>query len=178
MPTRAPGRVTPGPDAGRRIRLSTGSPREGPTFDARDEIRVTRNDPSLGIEGLPAPEVQPGVEAYSFADFERRRPLYLLAGLFLVVVLLLARLKGLRALLGLGLSLVVVTQFMVPAILEGGSALLVALVGALAVMLLTVVLAHGTGVTSVAAILGSTLSLLATALLAVLFVGLAHITGF
>ena len=172
------GRVTSGPDEGLRIRLSAGSPREGPTFAAGDDIRVTRNDPSLGIEGVPAPEVQPGFEPYSFADFERRRALYLLAGLFMIVVVLLARFKGLRALLGLGLSLIVVTQFMVPAILEGGSALLVALVGALAVMLLTVVLAHGAGVTSLAAILGSTVSLLATALLAVLFVGLAHITGF
>jgi uncharacterized membrane protein len=69
-------------------------------------------------------------------------------------VIALARTKGARALLGLALSLLVVTQFMVPAILEGSSPLLVALVGSLAVMLLTVLLAHGSGITSVAAILG------------------------
>jgi uncharacterized membrane protein len=73
-----------------------------------------------------------------------------------VLVIALARTKGARALLGLALSLLVVVQFMVPAILEGSSPLLVALVGSLAVMLLTVLLAHGSGITSVAAILGGT----------------------
>jgi uncharacterized membrane protein len=136
-----------------------------PEVQAGDTIRVIANQAG-------------GPEPYAFIDFERRSPLYLLAILFVVLVVALARAKGLRALVGLGLSLVVVTQFIVPAILRGESPLLVALVGALAVMLLTVTLAHGTGVTSVAAVLGSSASLIATALLAVLFVELAQITGF
>jgi uncharacterized membrane protein len=128
-----------------------------------------------GGESTPQPE---GVEAYSFSDFERRTPLYLLAALFAIVVIALARWKGVRSLIGLALSLLIVTQFMVPAILEGSSPVLVALTGALAVMLITVTLSHGTGVTSMAAILGSVASLLATALLAVIFVKVASITGF
>jgi uncharacterized membrane protein len=45
-------------------------------------------------------------------------------------------------------------------------------------MLLTVLLAHGTGVTSIAAILGGAASLAATAVLALVFVELARVTGF
>jgi uncharacterized membrane protein len=95
-----------------------------------------------------------------------------------VLVVALGRGQGLRSLVGLALSLLVVTQFIVPAILGGEPPLLVALVGAFAVMLLTLALAHGVGVKSAAAALGASGTLLVTALLAVLFVELAQITGF
>jgi uncharacterized membrane protein len=168
-------RIETGPDAGQETRIAVAGEGYAADFSAGDRIRVYPNDPT-GRTTDRALEI--GVDAYSFADFERRRPLYLLALMFAGLAVLLARAKGLRALVGLGLSLVVVTQFIVPAILEGTPALAVALVGALAVMLLTVVLAHGRGVTSIAAILGGAVSLLATAVLALLFIELAQITGF
>lgn len=172
-------RVLTGPDAGSRTQLTLPGTDVAPAVFAGDEIRIVRNDPYGGGGGTTADQAtQLGLEAYAFADFERRRPLYILAVLFGVLVIALARVKGVRALVGLGLSLAVVTQFIVPAILDGTSPLLVALVGSLAVMLLTIALAHGTGVTSVAAILGASVSLLATALLAVVFVEAAQITGF
>jgi len=168
-------RLTSGGDQGREITLSLPGTDFGPAFERGDAIRVVANDLFAGQTGIETP---PGVEPYSFADFERRSPLYLLAVLFAVVVIALARWKGVRSLIGLALSLVIVTKFIVPAILEGSSPVLVALTGALAVMLVTVGLSHGSGVTSVAAILGAAASLVATALLAVLFVELAAITGF
>jgi hypothetical protein len=161
-------------DGGDEDRLTLPGTRTAPEVEAGDRIRVFNND-AFAVPGVEPP---PGTEQYAFADFERRSPVYLLAALFAVLVIALARWKGVRALAGLAISLVLVTQFMVPAILEGSSPVLVALVGALAVMLVTVGLAHGMGVTSVAAVLGSTAALLVTALLAALFVGLASITGF
>lgn len=119
-----------------------------------------------------------GVDTYAFSDFERKRPLYVLAVIFALLAIALGRAKGARALIGLGLSLVVVTQFMVPAILDGTSALAVAVVGSLAVMLLTIFLAHGAGVTSIAAILGSATTLAATAAIGVIAVEAARISGF
>lgn len=165
-------RIDEGADTGRRARLTLPGTTLAPEVLPGDRIRVTESYVPVGAEPPP------NAEAYTFTDFERRSPLLLLAIVFAVLVVALGRWKGVRSLLGLAASLAVVTQFMVPAILDGSSPLAVALVGALAVMLLTVGLAHGTGVTSVAAVLGSAASLLATALLAVLFVGLAHITGF
>jgi uncharacterized membrane protein len=168
-------RLETGPDAGERATLTLPGTDVAPELAAGDSIRVVANDP---YGGASPDATAAGVEPYSFADFERRTPLYVLAAIFAVLVIALARFKGVRSLAGLLLSLFVVLQFMVPAILEGSAPLVVAIVGALAVMLLTITLAHGTGVTSIAAILGSTASLLATALLAVLFVELAQITGF
>jgi uncharacterized membrane protein len=77
----------------------------------------------------------------------------------------------------MALSVAVVLVFIVPAILDGRSPVAVAIVGALAVMLATIVLTHGLGIKSLAAMLGTGVSLLLTALLAVLFVGLTNITG-
>ena len=67
--------------------------------------------------------------------------------------------------------------FVVPAILDGKEPLLVAVVGAMAVMLVTITLAHGRGPKSLAAILGTALSLMLTVALAVIFTDLAHLTG-
>jgi uncharacterized membrane protein len=101
-----------------------------------------------------------------------------LALVFVAVVLLFARLRGALSLLGLGVSLAIVLVFVVPAILDGESPLAVAVVGSLAVALVTIPLAHGRGPKSLAAVLGTAASLLLTALLALVFTEAAHLTGF
>ena len=100
-----------------------------------------------------------------------------LALLFAGLVVIFARLRGLLSLVGLAVSLAVVLVFMVPAILDGKSPLAVAVVGSFAVMLTTIALAHGTGAKSLAAMIGTALSLVVTIALAVLFVDLTHLTG-
>jgi uncharacterized membrane protein len=92
-------------------------------------------------------------------------------------VIVAERWKGFRALAGLGLSLIIVVGFIVPAILDGRSPEGVAIVGALAVMLVTIPLAHGLGQATVAACLGTSGSLLLTLGLASLFTELAHLTA-
>ena len=114
---------------------------------------------------------------YSIVDFERRGPMLFLALLFAAAVLAFGRLRGALSLVGLALSLVIVLVFVVPAILDGSSPLLVALVASFAVMLSTIALAHGLGPKSIAAILGTAGSLLLTVGLAVLFTDLTHLTG-
>jgi uncharacterized membrane protein len=100
-----------------------------------------------------------------------------LALAFCACVLLLGRLRGALSLVGLALSLAIVLVFIVPAIAEGEAPLAVAVVGALAVMLVTIPLAHGTGPKTTAAILGTTLSLALVAGLAAGFTELANLTG-
>jgi uncharacterized membrane protein len=122
----------------------------------------------------------PGAEAdqqYAFADVERTRPLALLGVLFAVAVIVLGRLTGLRALLGLGLSLLVITAFVLPALIAGSNALLVALAGSALVMFTVLYLAHGVKVQTSIAVLGTLVSLALTVLLAQLFVGLTELTG-
>ncbi|MEA2366769.1 MAG: hypothetical protein QOI32_2281, partial [Thermoleophilaceae bacterium] len=114
---------------------------------------------------------------YSLYDFERRGPMLILALLFVAVVLVFARWRGALSLAGLGISLALVLLFVVPSILDGNSPLLVAVVGSMAVAFTTIPLAHGWGSKSLAALLGTAASLIVTALLALLFTNLTHLTG-
>jgi uncharacterized membrane protein len=170
---RVTARLESGPDSGREVRLQLGAA-GGLDPDV---------DPGDGIKVAEAPEPPPGAPpvagaGYSLVDFQRGTPMTVLALVFVAVVLLFARLRGALSLLGLGFSLAVVLVFVVPAILDGESPLAVAVVGALAVALVTIPLAHGLGPKSLAAVLGTAASLLLTALLALVFTEAAHLTGF
>jgi uncharacterized membrane protein len=160
-----------GPDDGREVTF-TFAAAEG-EFDIGDDIRVYKNRPPPPAAVAAGVEVEP----YSFSDFERRPPMIGLAVMFAALVLLTGRWQGLRALGGLAASLAVIIFFIVPAILEGSSPTLVAFVGALAVMLVTLPLAHGIGPKTIAASLGTTASLALTLLLAHVFIRLAHLSG-
>ncbi|MEX0659403.1 MAG: YibE/F family protein [Egibacteraceae bacterium] len=115
---------------------------------------------------------------YAVADFRRERQLAVLAALFLLAVVAFSRWQGVRALIGLVLTFVLIIGFIVPAILAGRSPVAVALVGALAIMIVTLYLAHGYSRKTTAAVVGTAVALALTGLLAVVFVEAAAITGF
>jgi uncharacterized membrane protein len=137
--------------------------------DVGDSVRVTPSG---------APADLPDVDQFQFVDFERQSPLIWLAIAFALLVIVTARLKGLRALGGLLLSVAVVIGFIVPAIVDGNEPVAVAFIGALAIMLGTIPLTHGLGPHAVAACVGTATALAITLGIAVFAVDAAHITGF
>jgi uncharacterized membrane protein len=162
-----------GPDEGDTAAFTVGDQGDAEvTLTVGDRVRVYRNE-------LPPDAVIGGVEVdqYGLADFERRLPLALLFVAFTLLVAVTGRIRGLRALVGLLASLGVVVVFVVPAILEGSPPLGVALVGAFAVMLITIPLAHGLGIKSVAAMLGTAASLVLVVVLARAATEFANLTG-
>ncbi len=165
-------RLESGKDTGTQTSFTVGQVREGLDLTVGDEVRVFANPvpPDATIGGI-----QP--DRYAFADFERRLPLLVLFVLFAVLVVAAGRLQGLRALIGLAGSLAIVILFLVPAILDGKTPETVALIGALAVMLVTIPLAHGVGVKTLAACLGTSVALGLTLVLAQTFTKLAHLSG-
>jgi uncharacterized membrane protein len=166
---RAKARLHEGPDAGETVAFAIGGLGQNELVDPGDRVLLTRNE-------LP-PDAPNTIEPYNLSGFERHTPLLVLAAVFMLVVLVFARWRGALALLGLGLSLVVVTKFVVPAILDGKAPVLVAIVGALAVMFTTISLAHGVGPQSVAAMLGTALSLGLIVGLASLFTAASNLSG-
>jgi uncharacterized membrane protein len=121
---------------------------------------------------------QPGQPPYyNIQDLERGRPLLVLVALFVGAVVAFGRWQGIRSLLGLGLSFVVIVSFVVPAILHGHSPVLVAVTGAMAIMLISLYLSHGVGPKTTAAVVGTALALGLTAALAIAFVAAASLTG-
>ena len=153
-----------GPDAGRVIALDV--------FDAVSadfsvgEVIVVEYDEAAS-EGFQ----------YRFSDRQRSGVLLWLALLFAAAVVVLGRWRGLFALVGLGMSLAVLLVFTVPALVEGGDPLAVALVSASAISFLAIYLAHGPNAMSTVALLGTLGALALTATLATVFVGLAGLTG-
>jgi uncharacterized membrane protein len=169
-------RLEDGPDEGETSTLSLSGAILEPELEVGDQLRVNRTEP---VPGQLPPEIAPegAAPAYSLADFERRSPMLWLAIAFAVLVVVFGRLRGALSLVGLAASLAIVLAFVVPAILDGEEPLIVAIFGSLAVMLVTIALAHGLGPKSLAAILGTGASLLLVALLAVAFTDLANLTG-
>lgn len=101
----------------------------------------------------------------------------MLAGLFALAVICLGRWKGVRALVGLGISLGVLGVFVLPAVLEGGNPLAIALVGSSAIALTALYLTHGFSARTTTAVLGTLMSLVLVGVLAAVFVDLARFTG-
>jgi len=114
---------------------------------------------------------------YVFVDFVRDVPLLLLGGLYVLVVLLVARIRGLMAIVGLLASLGVVVAFLVPALMSGAPALITTLVGASAMMFFAVYLAHGISIRTTTALLGTFIGLAVTTLLSWWSTSAARLSG-
>ena len=84
---------------------------------------------------------------------------------------------ALAALVGLGLSFVLLIAFVLPALLEGRNALVVAIVASSAIMFLLMYLAHGVSPKTTTALLGTLVSLALTGLLATVFVEVARVAN-
>ncbi|MFE2987900.1 YibE/F family protein [Streptomyces sp. NPDC059262] len=114
---------------------------------------------------------------YSVTDVNRRLPMTLLAGIFALAVVVVGRLRGVMALVALAVSFMVLTFFILPAILQGSNPLVVAVVGASAIMLIALYMCHGPTARTSVAVLGTLVSLLLIGLLGSLFIGWAALTG-
>lgn len=116
-------------------------------------------------------------DRYLYVDQDRSRPLLALALVFAFAVVLLSRWRGVAALVALAVTALVLTQFVLPAILGGANPVLVAVVGGTAIMVLALYLTHGFNARTSVALLGTIGALLLTALLAEAFLRLTRITG-
>jgi len=152
------------PDGGQEVEFETTDP-TGDTFRAGQRVRLS----VLDQQGQPT--------FYNIRDLERGRPMLALTALFALAVIAFGRWQGLRSLVALACTFAVIVGFVVPAILRGRSPVPVALVGAMAIMLISLYLAHGFGRKTTAAVVGTALALGLTAALTTGFVELASLTG-
>ncbi len=118
-----------------------------------------------------------GTATFSFYDYQRATPMWILAIAFIAAVLLLGRWRGLGAIAGLAASLVVIVKFLLPSILDGNSPVMVAIVASSLIAFVALYLAHGPTIPTSVALLGTFASLAVTAILSLLFVGWSHLTG-
>ncbi len=115
---------------------------------------VTEADPTADAGASQSP--------YIFVDYDRTLPIGILAVVYGLLVLVVARWRGLAAFVGLGLSILVLGAFTLPALLTGQSPLLVALVSSTAIMLVSLYVAHGVSIRTSTALLGTVAGLILT----------------
>lgn len=118
-----------------------------------------------------------GTVTYQYADKDRRLLLLALGLVFGAAVVGLGRMRGVAALAGLALSVAILLWFILPAIVQGEDAVLVALVGGGAIALISLYLAHGYNPLTHVAALGAFSALVLTTALSWLVVALAGFSG-
>lgn len=158
--------VEEGPDAGTAVAL-----------DIPAEVFLAGFAPGDGLRLLRSPAFEDIPPRYGFTDFARKTPLSLLAIVFAVIVVAVARLRGAAALLGLAFAFLIMVKFMLPGLLNGEPPVLVGLIGSAAIMFVVLYLAHGFSARTTTALAGTLFGLLLIAVLGSWAGSTARLTG-
>ena len=113
-----------------------------------------------------------GVDTYS-----RDKVLYILIFLFIFVLIGIGRIKGLMALISLGITGLLIAFFMLPLMFRGYSPILLAVITASIVIFLSLMLIGGFNKKSLAAIIGTATGVVIAGIISLISGRLAHLTG-
>jgi uncharacterized membrane protein len=115
--------------------------------------------------------------SYEFLDFRRGVPLTALAAIFSVLVVVVARWRGLFALVGIAVTMLALTKFVLPAFLAGESPLPVAIVGSTVIMIVVLYLAHGISIRTTSALFGTLVGIALTGVMGLGATAWTSLTG-
>jgi uncharacterized membrane protein len=118
-----------------------------------------------------------GARTYYFADYDRDAPILLLGVLFAGAAVVFGRMSGVRALIALAASLLILVWFVIRSVLHGHSPIAVAIVGSALIMLVVLYVTGGLNTQTTVAVLGTMASLTLIAALAWMFVQGTKLTG-
>lgn len=118
-----------------------------------------------------------GETIFYVVDFVRSGYLYILFAIFVIVVLLVGRFKGFKALISLLISFAVIIKFILPQILNGHDPFLISLIGGVVILGVIIYLTEGFKRKSHIAIISVLFSLLITLILSVIFTKLTKLSG-
>ncbi len=110
--------------------------------------------------------------------YTRDVPSYILGGLFIALLLFFGKMKGLKSVITLGLTVFILFKFMIPYLLEGYNPVLLVLVTGAIVTTLTFLIVSGISRKTFAAITGTVGGLGAAAFISFLFMSLMKLSGF
>ncbi|WP_204745215.1 YibE/F family protein [Glycomyces paridis] len=158
-------RITEGDLADQEIVVDIPSGPGAPVVAAGDDVILIHTPDSVSGQ------------QFHLIDHDRSSALWALVIAFALAVIAFGRWKGVRSLASLAVTFAIVLLFMVPAVLDGSSPMLVATVGAAAIMLVSLYLAHGWNRTTTVAVIGTLASLVLTVALAEAAVRLAKLNG-
>ena len=162
-------RITNGPLEGQEVSLEYGLmtvTNQDRLFRAGDRVLV---DHTRTIDGQ---------DVFAVTEPVRTGPLLWLSLFFVGATVLLSGWQGLRSVVGMGVSLLVIVAFIVPQILQGRNPIVVAILGSVVMMGISLYLVYGWKSKTHVAVIGLLTSLILTGLLAAWFVAWARLSGF
>ncbi len=119
----------------------------------------------------------PPNDSYYISDVYRLPTILIVAVIFVLLVVVLARKKGVSALTGLVSSIIILGFFMIPAIVAGKNPIAVTLVSAAAILFISLYLAHGFNRQTTVALVSTLLTLCLSIVLSYVFVRAGHLFG-
>lgn len=149
--------------------------REGQLVVMENDFIMMQQGQKFFMNYLIAPD---GTELYSVRDLDRRVPLAMLAGLFIVVVLLFGKGQGLRSLVSLAGSFLVILYVLLPLLLKGFNPVLVSVVIGALILFVAIFFTHGFSMRSGIAFSGTVLSIGLTGILATVAIDMLSLSGF
>ncbi|MFH0840773.1 MAG: YibE/F family protein [bacterium] len=118
-----------------------------------------------------------GQERLYIIDHVRRGPLLWLALIFCALIILISRFKGLKALVSLAVSFLIIVYLVIPGVLAGFNPLLVSIACSFLILLLVIYITWGWSKQSHLAFFSIAISLIITGLFSFLFTILTKLTG-
>jgi uncharacterized membrane protein len=156
---------------------------EGASDGERAQIGVPPHVSASGLEPgdqvrlMRIPVAEGEAPQFSYFGTERPRPLLFLTILFVVVVVAVARHRGLFALVGLAFAAWLIATFLLPGVLSGESAVVAGLVTCSAIMFVVLYITHGFSIRTSVALAGTLAGLSITATLGMASVDSTNLTG-
>lgn len=163
-------RLTSGPFRGEIITIINSYFAGDPVYDfliteGQEVIVVT-----IGEEG--------SFEQAYVQDMARDRGVYYLVGVFILALLLVGKMKGLKTIITLAVTILLIFKFLLPLLLEGYSPILLAITTACLAITFTLLVIGGWNMKSIVAIIGTITGVLIAGIMAYWAGSIANLTGF
>lgn len=101
---------------------------------------------------------------------------WLLAGFALLIFVVVGK-KGIGAIIGLAISVLVIIFYIIPQILKGLDPLTICIIGAIVILFVTTYVAHGVSLKTTVALIGTAISLVIAGFLSILSTQLTYLLG-
>lgn len=134
--------------------------------------KVKQGEKVVMVKNISSSDAQ-----YFITEKYRLPTLGWLTAIFLALVIFLGRLRGFASIVGLCLSVIILAKIVIPQIISGSNPLLVSILGAGAIILLSLYMAHGLNKRTHVSVISICITLLLAMGLSAIVVKLAHLSG-
>lgn len=163
-----------------KIRIDSGE-RKGTEVTIQNAITEQANYDIIVTQGqkvsIMLEEYEDGNFQVYIADYYRINSLIYIILAFIVLIIAIGKLKGIKSLISLAVTIGTILFVMLPLILKGVNPIFVSVITAVFVTVVTIFLVGGINNKTIAAILGTSFGVISAGIIAYIFSNTAHLTG-